>query len=113
MIKDLSHLPVIVDPSHGTGLREKVIPMARAAVACGADGITVEVHHEPDKALSDGPQSLYPDQFRKLMNDLEIISVLTGKEIVKHHVVREQIFIPAQNQTSLSPKVAFGQKWVL
>ena len=60
LIKDLSHLPVIVDPSHGTGLREKVIPMARAAVACGADGITVEVHHEPDKALSDGPQSLYP-----------------------------------------------------
>ena len=107
LIKDLSHLPVIVDPSHGTGLREKVIPMARAAVACGADGITVEVHHDPDKALSDGPQSLYPDQFRKLMNDLEIISVLTGKEIVTHRVIRDQIFIASQNQISSSPKIAF------
>jgi len=107
LIKDLSHLPVIVDPSHGTGLREKVIPMARAAVACGADGIIVEVHHEPDKALSDGSQSLYPDQFRKLMNDLEIISVLTGKEITKQPKVRSQIFITSQSQTISSPKVAF------
>jgi len=107
LIKDLSHLPVIVDPSHGTGLREKVIPMARAAVACGADGIIVEVHHEPDKALSDGSQSLYPDQFRKLMNDLEIISVLTGKEITKQPTVRSQIFITSQSQTISSPKVAF------
>ena len=107
LIKDLSHLPVIVDPSHGTGLREKVIPMARAAVACGADGIIVEVHHEPDKALSDGSQSRYPDQFRKLMNDLEIISVLTGKEITKQPKVRSQIFITSQSQTISSPKVAF------
>jgi len=81
--------------------------MARAAVACGADGIIVEVHHEPDKALSDGSQSLYPDQFRKLMNDLEIISVLTGKEITKQPKVRSQIFITSQSQTISSPKVAF------
>ena len=60
MVKKLSHLPVIVDPSHATGIREKVSPMARAAIAAGADGIIVEVHTEPEKALSDGPQSLYP-----------------------------------------------------
>ncbi|MGC8777313.1 MAG: 3-deoxy-7-phosphoheptulonate synthase [Candidatus Caldatribacteriaceae bacterium] len=83
LIKDLSHLPVLVDPSHGTGLREKVIPMSRAAVACGADGVMVEVHTEPEKALSDGPQSLYPEQFRRLMADLEVVSVLVGKELRK------------------------------
>src|SRR5207253_3605366 len=62
VVKELSHLPVIVDPSHGTGIRNKVAPMARAAIAAGADGLIVEVHHDPDHALSDGPQSLYPDQ---------------------------------------------------
>ncbi|HSV32400.1 MAG TPA: 3-deoxy-7-phosphoheptulonate synthase [Atribacteraceae bacterium] len=81
VVQDLSHLPVVVDPSHGTGLREKVIPMARAAVACGAHGVMVEVHSEPDKALSDGPQSLYPEQFRRLINDLAVIGVLVGKEL--------------------------------
>jgi 3-deoxy-7-phosphoheptulonate synthase len=81
LVKDLSHLPVIVDPSHGTGLREKVIPMSRAAIACGADGVMVEVHTEPEKALSDGPQSLYPEQFRRLMADLEVVSILVGKEL--------------------------------
>jgi len=86
VVKDLSHLPVIVDPSHGTGLREKVIPMARAAVACGADGVMVEVHPHPEKALSDGPQSLYPEQFKKLMNDLEVISILVGKELKKSDI---------------------------
>ncbi len=59
----LSHLPILVDPSHGTGKRNKVVPLARAAVAVGADGLMVEVHHQPDKALSDGPQSIYPEQF--------------------------------------------------
>ncbi|MEN3189270.1 MAG: 3-deoxy-7-phosphoheptulonate synthase, partial [Atribacterota bacterium] len=87
IIKDLSHLPVIVDPSHGTGLREKVIPMARAAIACGADGVMVEVHTEPEKALSDGPQSLYPEQFRRLVLDLEVVSVLVGKELRKEATV--------------------------
>jgi 3-deoxy-7-phosphoheptulonate synthase len=66
VVKKLSHLPIIVDPSHGTGLRDQVIPMALAGVTAGADGIIVEVHNDPNKALSDGPQSLYPEQFEKL-----------------------------------------------
>ena len=67
-VQRLSHLPILVDPSHGTGKRNKVVPMARAAVAVGADGIMVEVHHQPEKALSDGPQSIYPDQFAAMMD---------------------------------------------
>jgi 3-deoxy-7-phosphoheptulonate synthase len=81
VVKKLSHLPVLVDPSHGTGLREKVAPMALAAVAAGADGLLVEVHPDPQTALSDGPQSLYPEQFEKLMRDLEAISPVIDKEI--------------------------------
>ncbi len=91
LIKDLSHLPIIVDPSHGTGLREKVIPMAKAALACGADGIMVEVHPEPERALSDGPQSLRFDQFRKLMRDLEVISILVGRELRKKDIPAEEL----------------------
>lgn len=83
VVKDLSHLPVFVDPSHGTGLREKVIPMALAGVSCGADGVMVEVHHAPEQALSDGPQSLYPEQFRRLVNNLQVVSVIVGKELSK------------------------------
>ena len=74
VIKKLSHLPILVDPSHGTGRRDKVSPMARAAVAAGADGLLVEVHHAPETALCDGPQSLYPAQFRELMSQLNIIA---------------------------------------
>ena len=74
IVQRLSHLPMIADPSHGTGLRDKVIPMARAAVAAGADGIIVEVHPTPDRALSDGGQSLYPDQFARLVSELRAIS---------------------------------------
>jgi 3-deoxy-7-phosphoheptulonate synthase len=70
----LSHLPIIADPSHGTGLRDKVIPMGRAAVAAGADGIIVEVHPNPDRALSDGAQSLFPEQFQELMEALQLIA---------------------------------------
>jgi len=81
VVKKLSHLPVIVDPSHGTGLRGKVSPMALAAVAAGADGLMVEVHPHPDQALSDGPQSLYPDQFEKLMRDIEAIAPVLEKEL--------------------------------
>ena len=81
VVKKLSHLPIIVDPSHGTGLRAKVSPMALAAVAAGADGITVEVHTDPEKALSDGPQSLYPEQFEKLMRDIEAMAPVLGKEL--------------------------------
>ena len=77
-----SHLHVIADPSHATGLRDKVIPMARAAVAAGADGIMVEVHHDPDSALSDGPQALLPDQFEDLMKQVRAIAEVIGRSIV-------------------------------
>jgi 3-deoxy-7-phosphoheptulonate synthase len=73
VVKKLSHLPIIADPSHGTGRRDKVIPMARAAIAAGADGIIVEVHNNPEIALSDGAQSLYPEQYLKLMEELKVI----------------------------------------
>src|SRR5207245_4228495 len=74
VVHKLSHLPIIADPSHGTGLRDKVIPMARAAVAAGADGSMVEVHPSPEKALSDGAQSLFPDQFAQLMREVKVIA---------------------------------------
>ncbi len=73
-VKRLSHLPIIVDPSHGTGRRDKVPPLARAAVAVGADGVMIEVHDHPEKALSDGPQALYPDQFETLMGEIRSIA---------------------------------------
>ncbi|MGE5860057.1 MAG: 3-deoxy-7-phosphoheptulonate synthase [Ignavibacteria bacterium] len=76
-----SHLPVIADPSHATGLRDKVLPMARAAVAAGADGVMVEVHNEPEKALSDGPQALLPDQFFELMNQVKLIAEVIGRKM--------------------------------
>ncbi|MBZ5721029.1 MAG: 3-deoxy-7-phosphoheptulonate synthase [Acidobacteriia bacterium] len=81
IIKKLSHLPMTSDPSHGTGLRDKVAPMARASVAAGADALLIEVHHDPDKALSDGAQSLFPDQFAKLMDELRLIAPVVGREI--------------------------------
>jgi 3-deoxy-7-phosphoheptulonate synthase len=74
-----SHLPVIADPSHATGLRDKVLPMARAAVAAGADGLMVEVHHDPEHALSDGPQALLPDQFTELMEQVKLIAQVIGR----------------------------------
>ncbi|HET6485973.1 MAG TPA: 3-deoxy-7-phosphoheptulonate synthase, partial [Spirochaetia bacterium] len=83
VVKKLSHLPILVDPSHGTGERAKVSPMALAAVAAGADGITVEVHTDPENALSDGPQSLYPEQFEKLMRDIEALAPVLGKELAR------------------------------
>jgi 3-deoxy-7-phosphoheptulonate synthase len=81
VVKKRSHLPILVDPSHGTGRREKVIPMARAAVAAGADGLLVEVHNDPEKALSDGPQSLFPEQFDRLMSELRIIAPVLGRSL--------------------------------
>ena len=81
VIQKLSHLPILADPSHGTGRRDKVGPMARAALAAGADGLLIEVHHEPEKALSDGAQSLYPDQFEKLMKELRMIAPAVGRTI--------------------------------
>src|SRR6266496_2508749 len=81
-VQRLSHLPIIVDPSHGTGKRNKVTPLSRAAVAVGADGLIVEVHHDPDRALSDGMQSLYPDQFDALMQQVRQIAAVLGREIM-------------------------------
>jgi len=81
VIKNLTHLPVIIDPSHATGMREKVSPMARAAIAAGADGLMIEVHNDPDHALSDGAQSLYPKQFGQLMRDIYVIAPVVGKQL--------------------------------
>ncbi|MFO8009684.1 MAG: 3-deoxy-7-phosphoheptulonate synthase [Dehalococcoidia bacterium] len=80
-IKQHSHLPVIVDPSHGTGIRDYVAPMARAAVACGADGLLIEVHVNPKVALSDGHQSLYPEQFSRLVQELHLFAEAVGREL--------------------------------
>jgi len=80
-VQRLSHLPILVDPSHGTGKRNKVTPLSRAAVAVGADGLMVEVHHQPDKALSDGMQSLYPDQFDELMAQVRQIAPVVGRTV--------------------------------
>lgn len=82
VVQELSHLPVVADPSHGTGIRSKVVPMARAAVAAGADGLIIEVHPDPTVALSDGAQSLYPDQFAELMIQIEVIAEAIGRTLV-------------------------------
>jgi 3-deoxy-7-phosphoheptulonate synthase len=81
IVHKLSHLPIASDPSHGTGRRDKVAPMARASIAAGADSLLIEVHHNPDKALSDGAQSLYPEQFAELMNSLRMIAPAVGRSI--------------------------------
>ncbi len=80
-VQRLSHLPILVDPSHGTGRRDSVLPMARAAIAVGADGVLVEVHHQPEKALSDGPQSIYPDQFARMMDEIDQIATVVGRKL--------------------------------
>ncbi|MFZ0883403.1 MAG: 3-deoxy-7-phosphoheptulonate synthase [Candidatus Acidiferrales bacterium] len=83
VIKQLSHLPVVADPSHGTGRRDKVAAMARASVAAGADGLLIEVHQDPERALSDGAQSLYPDQFAQLMTEVRMIAPAVGRRIAE------------------------------
>jgi 3-deoxy-7-phosphoheptulonate synthase len=83
VVQKLSHLPIIADPSHGTGLRDKVIPMARAAVAAGADGVMIEVHPNPDEAKSDGAQTLFPDQFTQLMREVRVIAEVIGRRIAE------------------------------
>jgi 3-deoxy-7-phosphoheptulonate synthase len=88
IVKKLSHLPIFVDPSHGTGRRDKVAPMARAAVAAGADGLIIEVHVNPDKALSDGAQTMFPSQFDRLMAELRIIAPAIGRSICVEPLVR-------------------------
>lgn len=82
VIKKVSHLPILIDPSHGTGLRDKVAPMSRASVAAGCDGLIIEVHYNPDTALCDGAQSLYPEQYEKLYKDLKKIAPIVGKKII-------------------------------
>ena len=81
IVQKLSHLPIMADPSHGTGLRDKVTPMARAAVAAGADGVLVEMHPTPDRALSDGAQSLYPEQLTRLVRELHLIATAIDRTI--------------------------------
>jgi 3-deoxy-7-phosphoheptulonate synthase len=80
-VQRVSHLPILVDPSHGTGRRDSVLPMARAAVACGADGVIVEVHHQPENALSDGQQSIYPAQFAQMMGEIQQIAPVIGRTL--------------------------------
>jgi 3-deoxy-7-phosphoheptulonate synthase len=82
-LRHVSHLPILVDPSHGTGRRDSVLPMARAAVAAGADGVIVEVHNHPESALSDGPQSLYPAQFATMMSEIEKIAPVVGRHLTR------------------------------
>ena len=79
-VKAVSHLPILVDPSHGTGRRDKVLPLSYAAVAAGADGIMVEVHHEPHRALSDGPQAILPEDFARLVKDVRAVAALFGRD---------------------------------
>jgi 3-deoxy-7-phosphoheptulonate synthase len=88
VVKKLSHLPVIADPSHGAGRRDMVAPMARAAVAAGVDGLIIEVHCDPDHALSDGAQSMFPSQFDRLMAELRIIAPAIGRSICLEPVAR-------------------------
>lgn len=88
VIQKLSHLPIVADPSHGIGIRDKVAPMARAAVAAGADGLIIEVHPDPDHAFSDGAQSLFPDQFNRLMDEVRIIAPAIGRSVCVEPVRR-------------------------
>lgn len=82
VIKKVSHLPILIDPSHGTGLRDKVAPMSRASVAAGCDGLIIEVHHDPNSAICDGAQSLYPEQYAKLYNDIKKIAPIVDKRVL-------------------------------
>jgi 3-deoxy-7-phosphoheptulonate synthase len=88
VVHGLSHLPIVADPSHGTGHRDMVAPMARAAVAAGADGLLVEVHPTPDRALSDGAQSLYPEQFERVMRETRLIAEAIGRRVAEPIGVR-------------------------
>ena len=90
-VQRLSHLPIIADPSHGTGKRNKVTPLSRASVAVGADGLIIEVHHDPDRALSDGMQSLYPDQFDALMQQVRQIAAVLGRTVAAPNSVQSAV----------------------
>ncbi|MBU1341822.1 MAG: 3-deoxy-7-phosphoheptulonate synthase [Proteobacteria bacterium] len=105
VLKKLTHLPIIIDPSHATGIREKVSPMARAAIAAGADALMIEVHNNPDQALSDGPQSLYPEQFGQLTRDIYVIAPVVGKQLDFDYLKKSEII--NNSQTSDSKTAAF------
>ncbi len=107
VIKELSHLPIIIDPSHATGIREKVSPMARAAIAAGADGLIIVVHTDPDQALSDGPQSLYPEQFEQLMRDLYAIAPVVDKQLDFAYLEKGKQLRTPQGQGESPAKVVF------
>jgi len=104
-VQRLSHLPIVVDPSHGTGKRNKVTPMSRASVAVGADGLIVEVHNQPDKALSDGMQSLYPDQFDELMAQVRQIAQVVGRTVAAVAIAPSHIR-PASSKSAIESSVA-------
>ncbi|MEW6443828.1 MAG: 3-deoxy-7-phosphoheptulonate synthase [bacterium] len=109
VIKELTHLPVVVDPSHATGLRDKVSPMARAAIAAGADGLVIEVHHDPAKALSDGPQSLYPAEFEQLMRDLYVIAPVVSKQLDFGYLEKSRAARPsASSRPGGPPRAVFA-----
>ncbi len=108
VLKKLTHLPVLIDPSHATVIREKVSPMARAAIAAGADALMVEVHHDPDHALSDGPQSLYPKQFGQLTRDIYVIAPVVGKQLDFDYLDKAASTAKWQNAYGNSPQhIAF------
>src|SRR6478609_5186061 len=90
-VQRLSHLPIVVDPSHGTGKRNKVTPLSRAAVAVGSDGLMVEVHHDPDRALSDGQQSIFPQQFEQLMDEIRQIAAVVGRTVADRNTASQTI----------------------
>jgi 3-deoxy-7-phosphoheptulonate synthase len=94
-VQRLSHLPILVDPSHGTGKRNKVTPLSRAAVAVGADGLMIEVHNNPDRALSDGIQSIYPDQFEDLMRQIRQIAAVVDRYVPNPAQAKPQNTVPA------------------
>lgn len=111
IVKKLSHLPVIVDPSHATGIRDKVLPMALAGVAAGANGLIIEMHPDPDTAMSDGPQSLYPEQLEKLICDIEALTPVLGKELARlPHINEKQAIEKNLRDTGNLPRVAFQGK---
>ncbi len=80
-VQRISHLPILVDPSHGTGKRQKVLPLSRAAIAVGADGLLIEVHNHPEAALSDGPQAILPEMFAKLVDEARMLAPVVGRAV--------------------------------
>ncbi len=115
VLKKLTHLPIVIDPSHATGIREKVAPMARAAVAAGADALMIEVHNDPDNALSDGPQSLYPEQFGELTRDIYVIAPVVGKQLDYDYLKKSEVIQRINNGSDktaafIGEKGAFSHK---